>query len=63
MFKYGMTCWVREWVSEDGEEEEWSYENTQWFDSKKEMKKYQKWAATCDEDYRYEFFKVKKWLD
>ncbi len=65
MFKYGMIVWEREWISDDGTEEEWSIENTQWFESKKEMRRYIQWAKSphMEDGYRYEFFKVKKWKE
>ena len=58
--KYGVAIWYVEWISEDGTEEECSYVKTLYFDSKKEMKHHKKMYEQ-DEDYRYEYYKI-KWL-
>lgn len=58
--KYGVVVWFVEWVSEDGTKEECSYVRTEFFDSKKEMKKHQK-IYLKDKNYRCDYFKP-KWL-
>jgi hypothetical protein len=65
MFKYGAIVYFCEWVSEDGEESEWSNVRTEWFASKEEMKqRKQEIKELYDPDeWMFEFFKVKKWYD
>ena len=58
--KYGVAIWYVEWISEDGMEEECSYAETLYFDTKKEMEQHKK-AHQNDEDYRYEYYKI-EWL-
>ena len=59
--EYGVAIYYVEWQSDDGMEEEASYVGMEIFADKKEMKAHQKRHAN-DENYRYEYCKI-KWLN